>query len=94
MSYISQGGLVTMSLTRLAARIAGCLAVFVVVIAAYNFAAYLLVQKVISQTKTASPLPITKLEINFDGSALEGLHDGYYNYQPERERPGHRFGDR
>ncbi len=83
-----------MSLTRLAARIVGCLVVFVVVIAAYNFAAYVLVQKVISQTKNAPQFPITRLEPNFDGRALEGLQNGFYNYQPERERPGHRFGDR
>ena len=82
-----------MSLTRLMARIAGFLAVFALVIAAYNLAAYFLVQKVISQTKTAKPFPITKLETNFDGRALDGLHDGYL-YKPERKRPGHRSGNR
>ena len=82
-----------MSMARIAARLAGFLAVLVAVLALYNYGAYLLVQNVISQAQKAPPFPTTRLETNFDGRALEGLHDGFL-YQPERERPGHRYGDR
>jgi hypothetical protein len=77
-----------MSIARLAARIGGFLAVFAVVIAAYNFGAYLLVQNVISQIKKGPPFPTNaELQTSFEFRDFKGIGDDLL-YKPGR------FGDR
>ena len=78
-----------MSLARAAAQIVGFLVVLVAVIAAYNFAAYAVVQNALSQAKNAPPFPTTELKTNFDLKEFKGLGDDFL-YKPERGR----FGDR
>jgi hypothetical protein len=78
-----------MSIARAAAQIVGFLVVLVAVIAAYNVAARVVVERALSQAKNAPPFPTTRLETNFDIGEFKGFGDDFL-YKPERGR----FGDR
>ena len=79
-----------MSIARLLARIVGCLLALVLVIAAYNVAARIMVKRALSQAEKAPPFPTTKLDSDFI-RRFEGFGDDFL-YKPQRG-PGH-FGDR